>query len=214
MSMQKRELKDLGVSNRKKFREAIEKGDKAKSLALLNETIRNETKLRNAIVGGMDALLCFIADRLGEEAVCDAQKAWYSRELKPFIGAEAGEKDAEKRMRNRAYIWTGLHDVDIQVEEDDEKFTLKFPCDTGGMLVGKKTCGRIRGKYYWSNHEEGIPYYCTHCTVAYQVMFAKDFGFPDYVVSPPKKAGDHCVQYVYKDPAKIPQEFRSRFAEK
>lgn len=211
--MKKSELKDLGISNRARFRAAIEAGDKVAALALLDETIRNETKLRNAIVGGMDVLLSFIAERLGEEAVREAMEAWYTREIKPFIGAEAGEKDAARRMRNRAYIWTGLHDVDIQVEEDDEKFTLKFPCDTGGMLVGKSTCGRTKGEHRWSNRQKGVAYYCTHCTVAYQSMFAKDFGFPDFIVSPPRKAGDLCVQHIYKDPSSIPQEFRSRFSE-
>ncbi len=212
--MKKSELKGLGVSNRAKFRAAIEAGDKVAALAMLDETIRNETKLRNAIVGGMDVLMSFIAERMGEEAVREAMEAWYTREIKPFIGAEAGEKDAALRMRARAYIWTGLHDVNIVVEEDEEKFTLKVPCDTGGMLVGKSTCGRTNSEHPWSNREKGIAYYCTHCTVAYQTMFVKDFGFPDYIVSPPKKAGDLCVQYIYKDPARIPQELRSRFSEK
>lgn len=211
--MNKTELKHLGVSNRSKLRAAIEKGDKKAALALLEETTANETKLRNAIVGGMDAVLSFVADRLGEEAVCDAMKAWYTQELRPFIGAEAGEADAAERTRNRAYIWTGLHNVDIQVEEDHEKFTLRFPCDTGGVLAAKDCSGKMKSKFYWANREKGVAYYCTHCTVAYQVMFTEDFGFPDFIVCPPKKPGELCVQYVYKDPSRIPEEYRYRFPE-
>jgi len=209
--MDKNQLKQVGISNRKKFRQAIQQGDKEKALALLDETARNEAKLRTAIVSGVDVLLSFIGDRMGEEAVYEAMRAWYNKELKSFVGSEAGEPDAEKRMIKRAYIWTGLHDVDISVEEDDEKFTVKFPCDTGGMLVAKGTCGKTKDEHFWANQEKGIAYYCTHCTVSYQVMFAEDFGFPNFIVSPPKKAGDLCVQRIYKDSAKIPTEYHKRF---
>jgi len=210
--MKKNELKKLEVSTFQKLREAIEKGEKEEAITRLAELREGDTKLRNALVDWIDTLLLFISQKLGEESVNEALRMVFNKDLKPFLGAELGEPDAEKRMRRRAYIWTGIHNVDINIEEDEEKFTISWRCDTGGRIVTKKGFGKTSRAYPWANSQPGIAYYCAHCTIAYEIMFMEKFGFPNFIIIPPLKSGDICSQYIYKDPGNIPKSYMEMFS--
>jgi hypothetical protein len=151
--------------------------------------------------------LTFISEHQGEEAVNKAMRTFFDRTLKSFIGSEFGDLNAEERMKNRAHIWTNLHNEDVTIEEDDEKFIIKWPCDTGGWLVTKDNFGKTSHPYPWSNSKKGISYYCVHCIIAYEVRFVEEFGFHNFIVIPPVKAGEQCTQIFYKDIDKVPEQY-------
>lgn len=205
---------DLEISTVQKLQKAIENKDFEEALVRLEELRQGDRKLRNALVDWIDTHLMFISEKLGEEAVEEALRDVFNRTLRPFLGRELGEMDAEERMKKRAYIWTGVHNVDISIDEDEEKFTLKWPCDTGGRVVTKEKFGKTSRPYPWSNLRKGMSYYCTHCTIAYEIMFTEQFGFPDFIVLPPDKPGDLCTQIIYKRTGDIPSEYFEMFARK
>jgi len=210
--MKKNELKKLEVSTFQKLREAIEKGEKEEAIARLAELREGDTKLRNALVDWIDTLLIFISEKLGEKAIEEAVRTFFQRgDLRAFLGAELGELNAEERMKRRANVLTGVHNRDITAEEDDEKFTLKWSCHTGGRVVSKGNFGKTSRPYPWSNSQMGIAYYCAHCIIGYEMMFMEQFGFPNFIVIPPRKEGDLCTQYMYKEFQKIPESYLQMF---
>lgn len=209
--MNARELKDLSVSNRQKLRDAIERGDQKAALAKLDEMVACETRFRQVFLKWIDLMLRDTAAKLGEDYVFDFMKLLFEKNLKPFVGPEAGEPRAEERIKNRAYIWTGMHDSDIKLEEDSEKFTLTAICDSGGWIRSQEDSGKTTRAFPWSNSQPGMAYYCAHCTVSYEMLFLQQYGFPNFIVLPPTKAGEPCVQYMYKDVKAIPRKYLEMF---
>jgi hypothetical protein len=205
--MNQRKWQELEVSTATKLRRAIEKKDYAEALGRFEELREGEKKLRNALVDWIDTLLIYISEQMGEEGVNQALRAVFDRTLKPFIGREFGQISPEDRMKNRAYIWTRLHNVDITIEEDEEKFVIKWPCDTGGRVATKDSFGKTSRPYPWSNSETGMAYYCTHCTIAYEVRFVEELGYHNFIVIPPLKADEQCTQIIYKDKEKVPEQY-------
>jgi len=59
-----------------------------------------------------------------------------------------------------------------------------------------------------------MAYYCAHCTVSYEMMFTEEYGFPNFIVLPPLKAGQPCVQYMYKNVKDIPKKYLQMYQAK
>ncbi len=104
-----------------------------------------------------------------------------------------------------------MHGLKFSIEEDDEKFTIKSYCHTGRRIGMKAEYGKTSRPYPWSNSIKGMPYYCAHCTVCYQILYTEVFGFPRAVYFPPRQPGDPCIQLYYKDSSKIPDEYYRMF---
>ena len=72
------------------------------------------------------------------------------------------------------------------------------------------------GPHTWG--EENVPIYCAHCPIvheAYPVNVAGPGAQFWIHASPfPKKPGDPCIYYIYKDPTKIPAKYYDRIGKK
>jgi hypothetical protein len=209
--MKKQELRKLEVTTLSKLRQAIKKGEKKEALARLEELWAGTTRLRKAMVEWIDTLMMFISERLGEEAVEDALRVFSNRTIKTDFSKELREPDAEERMKRRAYIYTGVHNVKVSLLEDEEKFTLSWPCDTGGQLTHGEVFGKTSRAYPWSNSQAGVAYYCAHCTTVYEIMSMEQFGFPNHIVIPPAGSSSLCTHYFFKDPKNIPEKYYEMF---
>jgi hypothetical protein len=113
----------------------------------------------------------------------------------------------------------------MEFEEDDERFTLRFdPCGSGGHLVRgddevEATPPRMEPPYGWAviegEHDfawntKGVCLYCTNCCVVMQQKPIEAFGYPVRVVEPPTypaTAHVKCTWHIYKDPAKVPERY-------
>jgi len=207
--MDKSELDDLKICIYGKLRSAIEGGCKDEALALLDEIDKNRADYRNVYLSWIDLLLTYIADRMGEEAVYDTMRIFDGKMVRQTIAGAAGDIDADDRLRKRAYIWTSLHGGTIdEIEEDHEKFILKFRCPSGGAVRTKEDYGRTKKAYLWTYGMEGFPYYCVHCPVSFDIMSIEDMGYPAWVTL--HQPEGRCVQYLYKDPAAVPEEYYKR----
>ena len=109
----------------------------------------------------------------------------------------------------------------LTVEEDDEKFILTMqPCGSGGRLIdsgayeGPLGYAKLKkpGPHTWG--EADLPIYCAHCPWAQEIFPVSEVGEGMQLwihASPfPKKPGDPCVQYVYKDPKYVPDRYYER----
>jgi hypothetical protein len=209
--MKKKEINNLGKSTLLELCGEIKKGHRQEALAKLEEFKTGTARLRDGLVNWIDGLLTFISQELGEEAIEQAYRLVNDRAMKQFLGKEWGETDSYERMKKRVDVYTRAHNVNVTVKEDEEKYTLEWLCDTGGELIGRKGFGKTRRAYPWSNSKKNFSYYCAHCTMAYEVLSMKEFGFPDFIVKPPQRAGEVCTQYIYKDPMKIPKKYLKMF---
>ena len=206
--MDKQELEELKVSIYENLRQAIREGDKEKALALIDDSNSNREKLNDLYVSWIDLLLTYIDDKLGEEAIYDAVRLFCQRFAVPALEGSFGPINIADRVRKRAYMWTSFHGADIdEIEEDEEKFIFKFKCPSGGSISTKEQCGRTKKAYPWSWGQEGLAYYCIHHPVL-DILAIEQFGYPAWVIQTQPKG--HCIQYVYKNPESVPEEYYKR----
>jgi hypothetical protein len=208
--MEKEELKELSVSIWDKLRDAVAEGDKSKAARLIDETYDNVMQLRSILMDFIDATMSALAAKAGEEAVYEVTRQICQQTLVPLFGEKLSKLDTEGRLKDRAFAWTVRHGMNVDIEEDEEKFIFRLPCDTGGYLAAKEGSGRTSQAYPWSCGESGINFYCLHCPVAAEVMAIEQYGYPFWINFPPKKAGEKCVQYHYKDVNRAPEEYYRR----
>lgn len=207
--MKKEELKELGVSNWDKLYAAVEKGDKSETLHMVDE-IKTKTRMMiDTAFDFVDALLVRIAERLGEEEILPATVAMIKgrRQNWEGVGTEKFSTDAEERLKVLANILTTGHNINIDIGEDEEKYTVKVPCDTGGRLITQENTGKTKKAYPWSHSEQDFGYYCAHCVIGPEIGHIENYGYPAWTVSPPKKPGNPCILTIYKDPKFVPEEY-------
>lgn len=204
--MEKQALQELGMSLYRKLRRAIEAGQNERALALLDEIDRNRVRYCNTLVGWIDMLLTTLANRVGEEAVHETHQLFDRRFVRPLFPGIT--EDPEKRLRTRAYVWTSSHGTDVDIEEDDEKFVLRFRCPSGGNLRASGQFGKTQKAHPWSHGQQGMGYYCTHCSTIFEFERIEEFGYPDWLSFP--QEGGRCIQYLYKDPKRVPPEYYRR----
>jgi hypothetical protein len=208
--MHEKELRELGISKWDKLRSAVERGDRDEALRLVDLLRDRTAKFSNANIEWIDVLLTTLAERLGEDVVYEMMKAQNNRTRKYLwkgVSVEEFHTEAGERLKTLCDILTAAHGVNIEISEDEEKFTIKFPCDTGTKLIAQGDYGKTKQKYPWSHNEEGFCYYCSHCVVSWEMAIIEAHGYPAWISLPPKKPGEQCSILIYKDPKAIPEEY-------
>lgn len=208
--MEKQELKRLSISIWDQLHRAVQAGDKSKATELIEEIQENVKKIKGVMTDCIDLALTSLAEQCGEEVVSDVMEKFSGNSIWPVFGEDFARLSGDERLRRRAYGWTALHGVNITIGEDEEKFILKIPCSTGGLLVAKKERGKVKETHPRFCGERDISLYCTHCLVAFEVMALNRQGHPWWINFPPKRAGELCVQYHYKDITKTPEIYYRR----
>lgn len=206
--MRRKELEELKVSIYEKIRRAIKGREDEKALRLLDELERNRRAYLAVFLTWIDILLTHIGNKLGEDRVYEVNRIFGERFVLPTFhkGTIGADICAEDRLRRRAYTWTSVHGINIdEIEEDEEKFTLKLKCPTGGIVRTMEQFGRTKEAHPWSHGKRGFPYYCSHCTTILEIMAIKEFGYPAWI-SIPQPEG-RCIQYLYKNPDSVPEKY-------
>ena len=212
--MKKQELKEISTSIWDKLRRAIQEGDRSKATALVDKMQEESIQFRGFFMDFPNFTLTALSERCGEEAVHEVLRKIADHTIWAHIGPEFPRMNAEDRIRRRADVFTSTRGLNLDIQEDEEKFIIRIPCDTGGALLAKKECGKIKEAHSWSCGERDIPLYCTHCLIAFEVMAIERYGHPWWITFPPKKAGEHCIQYHYKDITKTPEQYYQRAGKK
>jgi len=208
-SMEKQELKELTVSIFERLRQAIKKGDDEKALALTDEIDRNKHDFDESYRIWIDLLLTYIADKLGEEALYEIHRINGERALWPRLGWILEPINPEEKIRRRAYSWTHWHGTTIDaIEEDEEKFTLRVKCDSGGSIRMWPQYGKTKEAHPWSWGQKDVCYYCAHCPVVFEIMAIEKGGNPAWLCNPQPEG--RCIHYLYKNPANVPEKFYKR----
>jgi len=218
------ELLEFSKDNMDLALEAIEAGDLEKARYWCRRESETKNIIHDLYMHWVAALLSYIHEKQGEEAAVEV----ISRELAPracneeFL-AEKKRAIEEKGLREWVNWCIGMARQHasfpgLTVEEDDEKIIITLnPCGSGGRLLESGYSNLTKaGPYTWG--ESDIPIYCSHCPWAHEILPIKLVGQGSQLwvhASPfPKKPGDPCIHYIYKNPKDIPEKYYKRLGMK
>ena len=105
---------------------------------------------------------------------------------------------------------------EFSVVEETDRFILTFdPCGSGGRLRKMGKAGGLTSKNYpWSWGRAGVPYYCSHCCVFFELMPIETLGYPIRIHENVDRPEMPCVQIVYKAPELVPEHYFARIGAK
>lgn len=102
----------------------------------------------------------------------------------------------------------------LSVEEDSERFTIvNDACGSGGRLLREgwydrpDGLSRLAEPHAMTMCRSDFQSYCTHCPTWLGAMAIEFYGFPLWVVDPPRVPSDVCRIHIYKDPDRIPKDY-------
>lgn len=205
--------------------EALEAGDMEKTKHWIRRQDENKDHLHDLFLHWVTSLMDWIYKHDGEDAAVLAVRDTVSRCILPFskIKMDLVEQEGIGAYVEFIVDVLRMHSMypGMTIEEDDEKFTLTMdPCGSGGRLInggfyeGPMAYAKLKnsGRHTWG--ETDLPIYCSHCPWAQEILPIFTYGDDSQLwihASPfPKKPGDPCIQYIYKDPKYIPDHFYER----
>jgi hypothetical protein len=201
--MEKEELKELTVSIFERLRQAI-RGD-MKGIGI-NTDRCNKHDFDESYGYGLTAQP--LLPRWGD-ALYEIHRINGERALWPRLGWIMDPIPPEEKIRRRAYTWTHWHGTTLDaIEEDEEKFTLRVKCDSGGSIRMWPQHGKTKKGHPWSWGEKDFCYYCAHCSIVFEIMAIEKAGYPAWLVNPEPEG--RCVHYLYKNPADVPEKYYKR----
>ncbi|MGZ8761816.1 MAG: hypothetical protein ACXW2Y_00660 [Acidimicrobiia bacterium] len=196
---------------------AIADGETERGLELLDRAVAQWRSLQEYSINWITALLSFISDELGEEAVERALRRTGDAFVRPRrdTGTEWGSLPASARAKVIARAMVANFGA-VEVDEDDEKIVLSFRCGSGGRLIDD---GRYGGEHAYATLQERsgrtfmrdeLPVYCAHCSVNNEIQPVEWGDTPTSVEFPPEHPGEPCIHHVYKDVTALPAEVFER----
>ena len=202
------ELADLGVPTATLAAEAVKAGRVDEALELIEYATFEAKKMHDASVTVIDDFLGYIARHFGEEEIA---KMWRECFHHRVAARMALNLSLEQQVQRYAEDHRG-HGADIEVFEEPDRYVLKLnTCGSGTML--RKTrpdLGATKEPHPWSWGRTGVPYYCTHCCIGFEIIATELQGYPARIHECPRKPDEPCLNYVYKKPEVIPEEYFTR----
>jgi hypothetical protein len=209
------ELKEMGIETVNLIQQAIDAGEYEKAKKLTRRMHREFFSQHDSYINWVASLLSYIYRHNGDHAVYEAIYESFEQ-LATLADAYRGQ-DLGRQAQMLAAGFRG-HLIPLEVQEDDEKFTLTMPlCGSGGRLItGKsyeppKSFAKIEDAQKMTFNKRDFPIYCAHCSLQDIIPMEKT-GYPLWVIDIPEKVGEEpCKFYIYKDADKIPARFYERY---
>lgn len=202
---------DLLKGPKEKAIEAIQAGKTEEAIKFVEELAEDSHLLHDRMSEWSNALMTYIGNKLGEEAVLDA-----TRTLMNEIYSDRFDQ-LSKIPHEEIVRWNvrsaRTHFSKFYVEEDDEKTSVVITnCGAGGRLMkeGKYDTshrhpvhwGTTKKAYPWSYYKVGMPWYCVHMYVWEEICqkaglkMKNQFGFQYDKDGNP--IDDPCRYIIYK----------------
>lgn len=185
------------------LREAMICGREELALELM-ENIRSNLKDQHDACAEAMAMGCtFVADTFGEEAIPGFWHSYNSSyEDRWPTGLDALEEMEACMVRQRQHQGHG-----VMYEEDDRYVGVCDPCGSGGKLRREGIGGVTKKAYPWSWNRAGIPYYCCHCSVMWEIDAINISGYHERINVLSDDINGPCYNYFYKNPEDIPEKY-------
>jgi hypothetical protein len=199
------DVADLGISTRDLVFEAFKSGDMDKANEFMDYYDFENRLEHEGIVGMTSAVLSHLAG-FGEEEVERMFRKRYEPRIRNWLAKMPG---VTENLQVFVEYQRGLLSKLTVVEEPDRYVVTCDPCGSGGRL--ERTNDNVTKKAYpWAWGKTGVPYYCAHCCIAWEIIPVEMRQYPLKIMEVPEKLGDPCVHILYKKPELIPEKYFNR----
>lgn len=212
------ELKEMSVSTRDAAIQAVDAGDKEKAKKLITRMSREFQGIHDLYMNWAADLMDYVYTHDGEDALYQAMRKVVGTYLGPLI--DAYDKADFKRQVQMLASGLRAHLESLEVEEDDEKVTVKMkPCGSGQRLLesgayeAPRKLSRIKAHpMTWGL--PNFPIYCAHSPIQ-EIIAIEKIGRPVFSCLPAEPmASQSCRFVIYKEPKAIPEQVYTRLGKK
>ncbi len=187
-------------------RDAIRAGQAEQALNFLDYGIGEMKMLHDSMCSFVDDALTYLS-RFGDEEVYKAIRKRYEPTIRNWLRGTPGVKESLER----AVEFQRGHGGACTIREEADKFIVTCdPCGSGGQMRRTKNLGKLERAYDWTWNKRGIPIYCTHCAIMWEILPIEMRGYPIRINLFSDDPAGPCVHLYYKDPQKIPREYFTR----
>jgi hypothetical protein len=194
---------------------ALEAGDGARARTLVDDKERGQyLPLHDRIIRFMAESFGLVLRRFGPDELLRFHLATAGGQRAGFDKWEG--MGAEEFARAAAFLLR-QHMGEVEVREDDEKFTIEqAPCGSGGRLrllgayEGPGALPMVAGPGALTLDAPSMPVYCSHCPVWNGLAPVRWYGRPHWVFDRPARADGACTLHIYKRRDGAPREYTER----
>lgn len=201
------DVAELSIPTWNLVRKAVKAGKINEALEFINYGCFEAKQMHDILAEFPDIALTHIAKCCGEEKIIKILRKRYYDRTKNFILTIKNSKEALQRLVEQQRA----HFSEFTVVEESDRYVVRTdPCGSGGRLRRIKQVGITKKTYPWSWNKIGIPYYCCHCCVYFEILPIELRGYPIRVHEITERPEDPCIHYYYKSPELIPEEYFNR----
>ncbi|MBI3030484.1 MAG: hypothetical protein HYY64_13310 [Candidatus Rokubacteria bacterium] len=183
--------------------QAIGRGETERARALLDRKERDEyVPLHDRLVRFMAEAFGYVLTQFGPAELYRFHRATAEGQRRGF---EQWERLPAADFARASVFLVKQHMGDLEVREDDEKFTIILtPCGSGGRLrlagaySGPEALPFVEGAGPLTAGRERFPVYCTHCPIWNDAAPREWFGRPQWVLENPSRSDGSCTVHIYK----------------
>ena len=173
------DLSKMAIPDWNLVSEAIKAGRTDEALEMLEFT-RTESQTNNDhFVSFVEMVVTHLA-WFGEEEVAKIFRRRYEPRMRQFLSATSGvEEELRKSLEPQR-----RHHANFTITEETDKYVVRYnPCGSGGRLRRTTQVGVTKRAYPWSWGMSGVPYYCCHCCVHWEIIPTELRGYPVRITS-------------------------------
>lgn len=199
---------DLAIPTWALIASAIKAGKEKEALDLLDYARVVENQANNdSFVSFVEMILTHLATNFGEEEIPKILTQRYKPRMEEFLATTHGMEEVIQRCTESQRG----HHAKSTITEEPDKFVIRYdPCGSGGRLRRTRKVGTTKKAYPWSWAKAGVPYYCCHCCVSWEISAIELQGYPVRLTLIGDKPEDPCTHLFYKKPELIPVEYFTR----
>ena len=202
---------DAGLSTWDLVRGLLKAGEIDEALLLLDQGLAEDKAVHDNLVNSVGDYLKYFFSILPEEKMESILRERYFPTAKRNVEAKAS---VEKIMQGFVR-YQRANGSRVTIKDEPDRYVVTYhPCGSGGFLIKNRPELKMDKAYPWSWSRRGINYYCLHCCIAWEIIPTELRGYPLYIHFPPENPEAPCIQYHYKKPELIPEEYFSRIGQK
>jgi hypothetical protein len=204
------DAKELVIPTWTLIRRAIRAGKAGEALTFLDYACWETKTQHDSLCSFVDGVLTHLAS-LNEEEIYKVLRKRYEPVIRRWLSDTPGVKESLERGTE----YQRSHGGNFTLTEEPDRYVLRCdPCGSGGQLRRTKDVGKMKKGYSWTWGKSGIPYYCVHCCVMWEILPVELRGYPLRITLIGEKPEDPCVHLYYKKPELIPEEYFTRIGKK
>lgn len=205
-SIRKDDPPELSVPTWDLISGAIRVGRNREALQFLEYARSESERNNNRLAEFVDDAITFTAG-IAEDQVEKLLRQRHTPAVAEWLAATPGAEETLQRVTESQRA----HHAKFTVKEEPDRYVVTCdPCGTGGRMRRTRTMGTTKKAYPWSWGRSGVPYYCCHCCVKWEILPIESRGYPLVVILCGDRPEKPCVHLFYRKPQSIPEEYFTR----